>query len=284
MAVTPTLKAPQSTVMTVFRSVTPSMRAAQGTVMVPYNVPAKAINATVADVMIPYRQVAQSIRSTQGLVLAVVKGQVDNPKLRSWTFTLDDHDFWVLKLGTYFKTLVYDLQTKNWSWWSSASGVNWRASTGFNWRSAGAIPFDKGTNVLVGDDSTGVLWILDPLYGVDDNPVDSTTIPFPRVATGQITADGREFQPIYSVTLDCVSGYPQLFPDSVTLKYSDDNGQTYITADQPQVSVPASFNQDFQWLSMGRFRSPGRLFQISDMGGLARIDCLDINTGNTKGS
>lgn len=285
MALTPTIKGPQAGAIVTLKSITPSLRVPQANAMVPYNVPAKKIGVTFGGFNVPINQTAAQIRTTQANLMVVIKGTVDNPKLRSWFFTLDDHDFWVLKLGTYFKTLVFDLQTNNWFWWSSDTQSNWRSNVGLNWRSSGGVPFKHGTNVIVGDDSSGVLWVLDPQYGLDDAIL--TTDPaqtFLRVATGQMTTVDREYIPIYSATLDCVAGYPALTPDSVTLKYSDDNGVNYTTAIDPQVSESANFNQEFQWLSLGRFRSPGRIFQIVDNGGVGRIDALDINSGNTKGS
>lgn len=51
---------------------------------------------------------------SQARVLAVVRGRVYNPKLRAWSFNLDGHQFYVLRLAEE-KTLIYDMNTQQWS-------------------------------------------------------------------------------------------------------------------------------------------------------------------------
>ena len=54
-----------------------------------------------------------TIEVSQARTLGVVRGRIGNPKLRVWTFSLDGHDFYVLRLGDS-ETLVYDLYSEQW--------------------------------------------------------------------------------------------------------------------------------------------------------------------------
>jgi hypothetical protein len=277
MALTPEIRAPQAGIIAAIRQSAREEIVPQAQVIAAYNIPAERVQVTFGGENVVYRQDSQELRSTQGQVMAVVRGRIDNPKLRAWTYTLDSHDYYILKLGTTGKTLVLDLTTETWSWWTNGGLGNWRASIGMNWRSAGMIPTNYGTNVIVGDDSYGVLWVLDPLQGVDDALLSDEQVTFERVATGQMVTRDRNFLPVYSVDLTASLGGPALEVNSVKLEYSDDQGHTYVTADEPQVSVFGNYDQEFSWRSLGLVRAPGRLFRITDNGAFARIDSLNVN-------
>ncbi len=92
-----------------------------------------------------------------------------------------------------------------------------------------------------------------------------------------MTTTDRNFVPIYSVDLRASFGQPDVVLNSVTLEYSDDQGNTYVVADEPQIAQAGNFDQEFTWLSLGQVRSPGRIFRISDNGAFARIDSMDVN-------
>jgi len=277
MAQTPEIQAPQAGTIVAVNQVAQALRVPQGISLGIYNVPADNIAATYAGENVTYRRTAQTIRVTQLAPLAVYRGKIDNPKLKSWFYTLDGHDFYILKLGTGGKTLVLDLMTGQWSWWTTGNDLRWRASVGMNWRSSGNIPEQFGSNVVVGDDSYGVLWILDPEKGQDDMLLTDAETTFPRVATGQMVSRGRISLPIYSVYLTASLGDPALTLNNVTLEYSDDQGHSYVTADQPQTTQEGSYDQEFVWRSLGQVRAPGRLFRITDNGAFRRIDSLDVN-------
>lgn len=271
------IDAPQAGFIMAIRQVSVNMYAAQANAMAIYNVPAPNINVTYGGENIVYTRIAQGMPTTQALVMAVVRGTIDNPKLTSWAYTLDGHDYFVLKLGTSAKTLVFDLSTGQWAWWSSLSTDHWRANTGMNWKSSGNIPFQYGSNVIVGDDSYGILWVLDPEKGTDDAILDTNVQSFPRVATGQVIARDRQFNPIFSVALTASLGEPALTPNTVTLRYSDDQGRTFVVADDVKSVTAGDYEQEFEWRSLGVVKAPGRLLQIEDDGAFARIDGLDVN-------
>src|SRR3546814_624162 len=163
-------------------------------------------------------------------------------------------------------TLIYDLSTGQWAWWTTGDRNSWRANVGLNWRSAGSIPDIYGSNIIIGDDNYGILWVLDPSQGTDDDLIDDTDHTFPRVATGQLTTTGRNYQPIYSVQLRGSLGQPSVTANTLTLSYSDDQGNTFVVADEPIVVTAGDYAQELDWRSLGMFRSPGRLFKIEDDG------------------
>lgn len=278
MAQTPDINATQGGAFSVIRSAAQEIKATVAGGMGVYNVPAPNINSTQVSIQIPYRRIAQDLPVTQATVLAVVRGTIETPNITSWYFTLDGHDMFVLKLGTSSKTLIYDLSTQTWSWWCSNQRTSWRAMTGMNWRSAGGIPNKYGSNVIVGDDSLGTLWVLDPSYQVDDGPLqDADPLPFERVATGFLTTTTRKFEQIFEVWLNATKGDPYNDDQVVNLTYSDDQGYSYTVADEPILMTSGAFNQEYKWQSLGLMNSPGRLFKITDNGAFRRIDSMDVN-------
>jgi len=72
------------------------------------------------------------LRVSQFLVRVLIKGRVDEPRIQAWTFTQDGHDFYVLRLGSYSPTLVYDTYSQQWSVYGTGTGDPWRAYTGRN--------------------------------------------------------------------------------------------------------------------------------------------------------
>jgi len=240
------------------------------------NFPAEFVNAAGLGVVSATRATSNDFRVTGLEVVSLVKGKTYNPKLRRFTYTLDAHDFYVLRLGDD-KTLVFDLYTGQWSSYSSGVSETWKANAGLNWYGAGSIPSVYGSNIIVGDDTYGSLYVLDPEYGVDDNYSGETQSTFDRVATGQIPVRGRDAFPVYSVYLTSALGAPSITPNSVTLEYSDDQGHSWLVADEPQEMGLGDYAKEFSWRSLGQARAPGRLFRITDNGAFSRIDSLDVN-------
>lgn len=280
MVETPEMRMPQATITTVVRQSAVDVRVPQTTAMAVYNVPADAINVTYLGINHVRSQLAETIRLTQETVMVVYRGLIENPKLIAWWYTLDGHDYYVLKLGTSGKTLVYDLTTEQWSWWASPQSSRLRASVGMNWRSSYAIPGLFGTNVILGDDSYGVLWVLDPNKATDDSLIGSDSQAFDRQATGQMVVRGHKTMPVFSVQLNASFGNPGTETNSIKLSYSDDAGKTYVDADVIQATTEGDYAQYVEWRGLGVARQPGRLFKITDEGALARIDSMSVNDGS----
>lgn len=213
-------------------------------------------------------------------VLAAVRGRNADPKLRAWTFTLDGHDFYVLRLGDQV-TFIYDVLTEQWVEWSSSGLSFWRANIGANWIGAARLGATFGSNVVVGDDVRGLLYFLDPNQPYDDTPNDTAEIQqleYQRIVTGQIPLRGRINTPCYVafVTGDNYGLTATDFTPSVSLSTSDDAGKTYDDHGSITVS-PDGVDQEYSWFSLGQMSAPGRLFRITDNGIFARIDNLDVN-------
>lgn len=280
MARAPLTRATQAVVLAVVRRSAPLELVEQGVVLAPYNIPTEEMRATAISAAVPYTKSA-TVRASQGHIMAVVKGRATVPNLKGWGFTLDGHDFYVLKLGTMGKTLVYDLASKQWAWWASGTEPSWRAATGLNWHTAGAVPQNFGTNVIVGDDSSGALWVLDPSFGLDEVWEGAPGFTFQRVATAQIPVRGRSYVPIYAVTLTA-SGTPAVEGQTVDMKYSDDQGKEYLLAPEAQDLLLGRFAREFTWSSLGRTHAPGRLIRIEDEGAVARVDSLEVDMGRDR--
>jgi hypothetical protein len=225
---------------------------------------------------------ANALRVSNAEVLVAVRGRTSNPKLRAWTFTLDGHDFYVLRLGT-FATLVYDVYSEEWMDWDAYGEKYWPVNVGFNWVDGqGAlgddgIPF--GSNVLVGDDTYPLLYFLDPNQPYDENPEvldPQNEIFFERVLQGQVIQTGRQVQPCYAVWLTTDMGAPAYVGAGVKLEISDDAGKTYDDMGTIEVTVDEN-TPELSWYSLGQIAAPGRLFRLTDDGAVARIDSFEMN-------
>lgn len=280
MALTPTILNSQLDVGVV-SSITNDVNISQLGVLAVYNFPSERVIVSQFDVgTVGYVQ--SDVLVSQLDVIAIVRGSIFNPRLRAWWFELDDHEVWVLNLGRN-KTLTFDLSTEKWAWWSNSEANHWRATIGTNWTASANIASDYGSDVIVGDDSTGILWVLDPKQGYDDSPRSQerelgVQVPFPRVATGQVLARGRDFISCYEVYLVCDPGDPSLTGAEVTLSFSDDGGRSYVSAGAI-MAQPGNFQQEFAWRSLGLIGAPGRMFRLEDNGALRNIDELSIANG-----
>lgn len=196
--------------------------------------------------------------------------------LRVWGFSLDGHDFYVLKLGPS-ETLVYDLTTGQWSSWASPGMDSWRANIGQNWVGMGFDTFQTygyNSDVIAGDAGSGTLWILDPTVGRDDrSTVDSDS--FNRIVTGGVRVMGRETIPCGAVTLDLSVGNPTQLNATITLEISDDAGNTWVSCGSKDV-LAGDFNTTVEWRSLGLIKAPGRIFKITDTGTSVRIGALNL--------
>ncbi len=286
MVATPQVHVSEGDVDVVARALASNSQTSEADVTVIFNFPSQRVDVSQCDVDLLTEDISVPIEVSEYDVDVVIRGKVYNPKLRAWTFDLDGHEFYVLRLGD-MKSLVYDLTTEQWSWWSSPTLDYWRASIGTNWTSSGNIPFDYGSNVIVGDDNFGILWVLDPETGVDDSvraeEREAGVIkPFPRVATGQVTVRGRVTIPCYQVYLTSDTGQPAYTGASVSLSYSDDGGRTFVIASEPMTAEAGNYYQEFAWRSIGLVRAPGRIFRINDDGAFAKIDELTIYDNSTS--
>lgn len=218
---------------------------------------------------------ADFAQAAQVGALAVVRGKVSSPKVRAWTFSLDGHDFYVLRVGD-IETLVYDVTAKEWYEWGSGEDPVWSVATGFTWYGGRRMGAAFGTNIVVGSDFNGTLYFLSPNDNEDDDAVLGNDLkrPFVRQIVGQAFVEsGYDFIPCFGVQ---VFGSVGQSLGDVTLEISDDRGDTY--ENMGALSVPADRQYRLEWQSLGSLRAPGRLFRITDNGALRRIDGLEMVT------
>lgn len=254
---------------------TPEIQASEVHALAAINFPSPELQVSEAHGLVTLKiPISIQVSEVHGLVAAL--GRIKQPNLRAWTFTLDGHDFYVLRLGE-FETLVYDTNSQQWSAWKSKDLEFWRPSTGVNWIGAEEFGITYGSNIIATDDTFGILWTVDPDYPYDDHTDgESSANRFTRTATGQLPLRGRDKFPVYDVYVMGDIGQPAVTGDTVTLEYSDDAGQTYVNAGTVAIT-DTSYKMDVAWRSLGQATAPGRLFRVTDDGALARIDDLQVN-------
>ena len=178
---------------------------------------------------------------------------------RAWAFELDSHSFYALRLGEQ-GTFVYDMLTQQFSEWVTQGYPVWNAVHGVAWNGI----------IVAGDLSDGVLWQVDP-----DSDLDEDTKPITHTVTGILPNRERSPQRLMELRVMGSVGDPYTDGSSVSLAWSDDQGQSYST---PLVVnlTDGDNSQVIRFRSLGRFDSPLRLFDITDVGGMVRIDGADV--------
>ncbi len=197
-------------------------------------------------------------------------GTTGTPTVAAWGFRLDNHRYYVIpSVG-----LIYDLETGQWSEWLNESLTRLRANVGQNWAGMTGSLTVYGTDIVAGDDTTGVVWIFDPNIARDDLTTTGNEA-FTRVVTSMVAANGRESIPCNAVQLTCALGDPSQTGASITLETSDDLGQTWLNHGS-QVVVAGDFTQVVEWRGLGLIREPGRVFRFTDDGATVRFGRAEL--------
>lgn len=222
--------------------------------------------------------------------------------IRTWTFDLDGHTFYVINLGLE-ETIVYEVLSKQFMTWGNGTGP-------FLTQHAGHLYTNTSgkRKRLVGDISSGTLWEIDPTYRIDDNSDDDLATAFQCTVTGGLPMRMRETAPCFQVYVTASLGSPVLQglvfivdedtayfltdedgyflvegvpsfeganPNTIKLETSDDSGHTWV--DHGEIEINSDdFTQELAWRSLGLIVAPGRLFRLTDYNTVVRIDGLDI--------
>lgn len=186
-------------------------------------------------------------------------------KLRAWPFELDGHAFYVLRCGEQ-GTRVYDMTTGAWSTFVTEGYTTWNAEHGVYWNGY----------TVVADQTQPKLWKLDPAATQDQGSLDIT-----RIVTGGYPVRGRDVVPCNAVRVTASVGAPTAAAPTISLRWSDDAGQTW-SASRSITLVNADYDQELAWRALGVMRAPGRVFEITDVGGVIRIDGADIEDGRSR--
>jgi hypothetical protein len=258
------------------------LRATAADVLAVVNFPTPADRTSWAAGLVTVES-AMPLRTSNAAVLVAVLGRANNPVIRAWTFSLDGHDYYVLRLGM-MGTLVYDTYSEEWMDWDAFGEIYWPVNCGMNWVGGIGLAEQYGSNVLVGDDTYGLIYFLNPAQPYDQNPESldpQQEIFFERVIQGQLPMTGREVLPCYACWLTTDMGAPAYIGAAVQLEISDDAGATYD--DMGTVTVTLGENSpELSWYSLGQISAPGRLFRITDDGAVARIDGMEMNDPDDK--
>lgn len=275
MAITPFVQAVQARVLS-SQITTPVLRAGMSRAFGAIAFPTPFEQVSQAGVFVSARGWNNDMQVSQSRVFAAVRGAVANTSVRTFTITLDGHDFYIVRLGDA-EVLIFDDYSQQWTVWQSGISARiWRANKGLNWFGANKISASFGSSIIIGDDVFGVLWVLDPLLGQDQNVLEDGELqPFLRTLMGQVPMRKRDVMPCYEVFLTTDKGGPAYSGAFVTLEISDDAGKNFHNAGSI-ISIEGDFGQEMSWPSLGQITEPGRLFRITDNGAFTRADSFDM--------
>lgn len=205
-----------------------------------------------------------STRTSQGLMLiAYGTGTPVTQVASTWTFVLDGHTFWVVSLGPE-GDFAYDKDTKQWCQLITQGFANLNFTHGTMWK----------TRIIGGDILYPTLYELDP-----EQPDDEGWRGVLRIVTGGITVRSTNMIGVANFRLTGSLGVISDASTAVNLSFSDDNGITWTTM-APILLVPGQTNTPLVWDALGSFQAPGRIFQVSDTGGMASINGADVALNN----
>lgn len=272
MAATPEVRATSGATLAAITNFSTGERTTGGYVLTAVNFPTLFDRTSSADSLVVVKSTIL-LRVTDTAVLVAVKFGAESHQLRAWTFTQDDHDFYVLGLGTIFPTLVLDLMTNQWSEWNTEGRQNWRTSMGISW----------DIENVAGDLDEGILWNVSADERRDDFSEDpAEASPIISIVRGLLPIRLRNSLGCYRADLTISEFAPAQVGVGITLRTSDDFGKSFHDHGFRLLDDP---NQAYEvsWASLGIMTAPGRIFEIEDTGAAARIDGLDVDLGPDEG-
>lgn len=260
----------QMPVETVWQSANPNPRASQLPVEAVY----QDANPNTRESQMPVEAIYQDDnpipRESQMAVEILYRGRPQQRTIRTYTFNMNGHSFFVAQLGDQEGTIVYDQTTQQWAEWQSFEDAfplsPYRVRYAWNW----------GTDIIGGDNDLGLIWNIDDQYYSDQNPYYfGADLPINAILVGGVPQRLRDSTACNGVQLVFSAGYPVVTfsPTMVKLETSDDQGSTYD--DQGTVTLTLDTSQIIDWKSLGSIGEPLRVFRISD-NGIARIDGADM--------
>lgn len=243
----------------------PATRAGQAAVLVSHSPPSARAVRSSYDALLSSVVNDTVPACTQAAVLVAYRtGSIENLNSRAWSFTLDGHTFYAITLGEQ-GTYVYDQTSGQWAKWQTAGLPGWNMEIGTTWKN----------RIIACDQANPIIWELDPSSFLDDGFKVQT-----RKSTGGIPMRGRNFHAHYAFRLTASLGefdVPATAPltsPTVQLRFSDDKGKTFTDVGTVTIGE-LDFEQEIAWLSLGTIGAPGRIFEITDKGAVARIDGAD---------
>lgn len=212
----------------------------------------------------------EELQLSSARIRLLVKRGGDIRQLRAWTFTQDDHDFYVIQLTTGI-TLVFDKLSGQWAHWRSPGYTYWRGADGVQW---------EGWNVTC-DTESGILWEIDP-----EGRLDNETTPIVSVVTGGMSGRMRKFIDNFMAELAVSEGHPPTgFDDGsvgITLRTSDDQGISFVSHGEV-TGEGIGEEMTVRWYGLGSVNGNGRIYEITDTGYARRIDGFNVEVGDENG-
>jgi hypothetical protein len=243
----------------------------QASALTVYTAQARRVRDTMAAGMAVYQggtALAQTLISQAVAAVVYRTGVPFTTRSSTWVFSIDGHPCYVLDLGEE-GTFVFDLSTGQWSKFVTDGFTGWNMRNG--------TMFGNG-RVIGGDSINGYVWEMRP-----DLLLDEGFRTIQHSVSGRLSTRSRLYLSCAQVRVTGSAGAV----DSVTgatmsLRFSDDNGNTWFSPPDLNL-VEGDFGQEMAWTSLGSFMAPGRIFEISDVGGLVRIDGADAGIDNFDG-
>lgn len=201
--------------------------------------------------------------SQAALLIAYGTGVPNPTRSDTWTFVMDGHRFWVLPLGPE-GDWAYDTITQQWCklYTQGFDGLNF--THGVMWKQ----------RVMGGDLLYPTLYEMAAAY-----PDDEGWRPVLHVVTGAIVTRSPNMIGVANFRLTGSAGKLNDAATDVNLTFSDDNGNTWSDVFSIPIAQGAT-DQQLIWPALGSFSAPGRIFQISDQGGMLSIYGADAALNN----
>jgi hypothetical protein len=266
MTATPEVRTTEGGTLIALRAATELGRITQGLALTAINFPTVGEYMTALQGQVIATPVTP-IRVTGSTVLVAILVGAEERILRAWTFTQDDHDFYVLQAGA--ETYVYDKLSEQWAQWSSPDADNyWRGVDGCDW---------NGINVCIDPDS-GKLYEIDAV-----GRLDYETTPITSYVYGGVTERFRNVKPVYMAEVAISQTQPPLGIDATTLGITLETSDTIDWVNHGTVQASPRGSQTYaRYYGLGIVKSPGLLFKITDTGYARRIDGLNVEIGGAS--
>ncbi len=174
-------------------------------------------------------------------------------------------------------TFIFDLTTGQWHQWGTLVDVGggvlenqrWNMLHGVFWQELQGVDGQAIYATVASDLDGNQIYRVNPESEVDNGDTENEQY-IRREVTGGLSVRGRTFIRQFDLSLNASVGAPAAVGADVTMRFSDDNGNTWVTP-PPITLTPGAWNQDLTWRSLGVIRAPVRIFEIIDIGGLVRI-------------
>ena len=158
------------------------------------------------------------------------------------------------------KTFVCDLTTGQWHhWYTGDDARQWNMYRGIMWNG----------RIIACDGARNEVWEVDPASMLDEE-----TLQIQRAVTAFAPLRGKASMRQGSLRVTASMGDPTADPATVNLRFTDNEGESWSVTHTRTLDVDA-FGQVLRFRSLGRVRAPGRIWEVTDRGGLVRIEGVD---------